>query len=73
MTPGWLLPVTGSVQTIIDGVRDGAFRYSSPVFHSEPGYELRKREFPYIYEGMKRFIFVEDASQMIHYVTYHSI
>jgi hypothetical protein len=67
---GWLLPVTGTVQTIQDGVRDGLFRYSSPVFHSEPGWELKKREFPYTYEGMKRFMFIEDDG-MVHYVTYH--
>lgn len=68
---GWLLPVTGVVQTIQDGVRDGSFHYASPVFHSQPGYELRKREFPYTYHGMKQFMFVEDTNGMVHYVTYH--
>jgi len=67
---GWLLPVTGTVQTIQDGVRDGTFRYMSPVFSSQPGEELAKREFPYLYEGMKPFIFVEDtAGETLHYLT----
>ncbi len=69
---GVLLPVTGTVRTIHNGVRDGPFRYTSAVFTSEPGLELRKREFPYHYDGMKRSVFVDGGPGTVpHYLTYH--
>jgi len=65
---GLLLPMTGRVRTIQDGVKDGAFRYTSPVFSSEPGEELCKRSLPIPGPDINTFIFVEQDG-LLHYLT----
>jgi hypothetical protein len=65
---GLLLPVTGQVLTIQNGVKDEAFRYTSPMFSSEPGEELSKRSLPIPGSNIKPFIFVAHHN-LLHYMT----
>jgi hypothetical protein len=49
---GWLLPVTGYVETVTDGVWYQGARYTSHWFHSEPGQKLPYRAFPFFFPSL---------------------
>jgi hypothetical protein len=74
---GWLLPVTGDVETVQDGVRSQAGLYRSAWFRPEPGQRLKRREFPLFYPKVDAAdpepgIFVEaidDGIEQLHYMT----
>lgn len=56
---GWLLPSSGEVQTIRNGVVDRANIYTHPQFLIEPGLRLQKRSFPFPHDHTEPGIFVE--------------